>query len=78
MPIPPDEHQQHRPFLPEAPSPLFIKAAQELVHEQLLHQNQLHISDQALSRLAALPAGAGVILTPNHADETDPRVCIEL
>lgn len=68
----------HRPFLPEAPSELFIRAAQELVHEQLLHQNELHISNTALERLLCLPAGSGVILTPNHADETDPRVCLEL
>lgn len=68
----------HRPFLSETPSTLFIKAAQELVHQQLLHQNELHISSTALERLSSLPAGAGVILTPNHADETDPRVCLEL
>jgi 1-acyl-sn-glycerol-3-phosphate acyltransferase len=67
-----------RPFIPEKPSPLFIKGAQEVVRAQLASQNHLHLDDNDLAILDSIPAGSGVILAPNHADETDPRLCLEL
>jgi 1-acyl-sn-glycerol-3-phosphate acyltransferase len=68
----------HRPFIPERPSELFIKTAQELVHTELEHSNHIKLDKANLELLSSLPAKAGIILTPNHADETDPRLCIEL
>lgn len=67
-----------REFRPAKPSPWFIKAAQAFVRTELSLKYKLHISDSDLDSLRKLPPGAGVILIPNHADETDPRVCLEL
>ena len=41
-------------------------------------RNELKVDSADLDRIRQLPPGAGVILTPNHADETDPRVCLEI
>lgn len=69
---------QKREFRPAKPSEWLIKAAQTLVQTELAFKYKLHLSDEDLEVLKKLPAGAGVILIPNHADETDPRVCLEL
>lgn len=55
-----------------------IKAAQEVVRAQLLLKNHVQVSDSDLDFLRGIPKGCGVTLASNHADETDPRVCIEL
>lgn len=67
-----------REFRPAKPSQWLIKAAQTLVKTELALKYRLHISDDDLDILKGLPPGAGVILIPNHADETDPRICLEL
>jgi len=69
---------QKREFRPAAPSPWLIKAAQTLVHTELSLKYKLHIDEGCLQMLKGLPQGAGAILIPNHADETDPRICLEL
>jgi 1-acyl-sn-glycerol-3-phosphate acyltransferase len=55
-----------------------IKAAQEFVRAELAMKNKLHLQPGSLEILRKIPKGSGVILTPNHADETDPRICLEL
>ncbi len=69
---------QKREFRPARPSQWLIKAAQTLVQTELALKYKLHLANEDLDVLRNLPAGAGVILIPNHADETDPRVCLEL
>lgn len=69
---------QKREFRPARPSQWLIKAAQTLVQTELALKYKLHLANEDLDILRNLPAGAGVILIPNHADETDPRVCLEL
>jgi hypothetical protein len=65
-------------FIPARPTGWLIRAAQELVRVNLSFENKLHVSQEDLSVFRNLPPNAGVILASNHADETDPRVCIEL
>jgi len=67
-----------REFRPARPSPWLIKAAQTLVHTELSLKYKLHMSKADLDILSRLPQGTGVVLIPNHADETDPRICLEL
>jgi len=52
--------------------------AQSLIKYDLASQNTLHIEEKDLDVLRRLPQNMGVILTPNHADEMDPRLCLEL
>lgn len=66
------------PFKKAKPSGVMIGAARELVRLQLAFKNKLHVSDDALDHLRNLPRNAGVILISNHADEMDPRICLEL
>lgn len=72
----PNKHK--RKFLPAQPSFFVIRAAQELVKVDFQLRNRLHVSDQDLQILRDLPRNCGITLTSNHADETDPKVCIEL
>lgn len=67
-----------REFRPAKPSPWLIKAAQKFVQAELALKYKLHLADEDLEIVRKLPPGAGVILIPNHADETDPRICLEL
>jgi Acyltransferase len=71
-------HQTKRPFKPAKPTAWLIKAAQEFVRADLSLSNKVQIVEAELDVLRNLPKGAGAIITSNHADETDPRVCIEL
>lgn len=70
--------QPKRPFKPARPAGWLIKTAQEVVRVQLSLKNKLEIHDKEIEILRRLPRGSGMVLTSNHADETDPRVCIEL
>ena len=38
----------------------------------------MRVVEAELEILRSLPAGSGAIIASNHADETDPRICIEL
>lgn len=71
--------QKHkRKFLPAQPSLFVIRAAQELVKVDFQLRNRLYVADKDLQILRDLPKNCGLTLTSNHADETDPKVCIEL
>ncbi len=65
-------------FLPAQPSDLVIKTAQAVIRAQLALTNKLFIDDYDLNILRSLPQNAGLILVSNHADEMDPRVCLDL
>ncbi|MCW5824072.1 MAG: 1-acyl-sn-glycerol-3-phosphate acyltransferase [Cyanobacteria bacterium TGS_CYA1] len=65
-------------FLPARPSEFVIKTAQTLIRAQLAMTNKVFITDEDLERLRALPKDAGLVLVSNHADEMDPRVCLDL
>lgn len=67
-----------RAFKPARPNPLVIKAAQEFVRAELLLKNHVNLNRADLKHLNDLPEGTGLVLASNHADETDPRVVIEL
>lgn len=72
------KEQSLRPFIPEEPCELFIKTAQEVVRAELEISNHVKLAAADLAVINTLPTGAGIILAPNHADETDPRLCLEL
>jgi hypothetical protein len=55
-----------------------IRGAQILIHIDLAWRDRLCLEERDLDVLRSLPAGAGIILASNHADETDLRVCLEL
>jgi 1-acyl-sn-glycerol-3-phosphate acyltransferase len=65
-------------FLPAIRSRWFLWLVQTFQKLTLGFRNQLRIDDRDLDILRNLPVGMGIILTPNHADEVDPRICIEL
>jgi len=76
--MPSDKSELKNQFLPATPSEFVIKTAQTLIRAQLAMSNKLFIADEDLNRLKALPKDAGLVLVSNHADEMDPRVCLEL
>ena len=65
-------------FRPAKPPGWLIWAAQILNRLDLAWHNRLRLEPNDLRVLRDLPPGAGVILTSNHADETDMRACLEL
>ncbi|MBU6454222.1 MAG: 1-acyl-sn-glycerol-3-phosphate acyltransferase [Cyanobacteria bacterium REEB67] len=65
-------------FKAAKPSPLLLWLVQAKLKHDLARENTVQISPDDLEKLRRLPCGSGVILTPNHADETDPRVCLDL
>ncbi len=73
---PSDKHK--RAFLPAKPSPFLITAAQQIVRAELSLKNRVFLESEDLQFFNKIPKGSGVSLTSNHADETDPRVVVEL
>jgi len=65
-------------FIPARPSGWFTRAVQELIRAELNFKDHLKLQQTDLEVLKNLPSGCGVILASNHADEADPRVCLEL
>ncbi|MDX2106299.1 MAG: 1-acyl-sn-glycerol-3-phosphate acyltransferase [Candidatus Melainabacteria bacterium] len=76
--MPSDKPTFKNTFLPARPSEFVIKTAQTLIRAQLAMTNKVFIADEDLERLRALPKDAGLVLVSNHADEMDPRVCLDL
>ncbi|MGH9547864.1 MAG: 1-acyl-sn-glycerol-3-phosphate acyltransferase [Terriglobales bacterium] len=74
----PDQSSLQRPFLPAKPSPTLLWLVQNFLKLDLYLNNKVRIQPHDLRIMAGLPDNAGVILTPNHADEYDPRVCLDL
>jgi len=44
----------------------------------LSRRNRVIIDERELEKLKQITPGCGLILTPNHADEMDPRICFEI
>jgi 1-acyl-sn-glycerol-3-phosphate acyltransferase len=65
-------------FVPAKPTRWIIKTVQAVVRGELAFSNRLHLAENDLDHFRRLPPSAGVILASNHADETDPLVCLEL
>jgi 1-acyl-sn-glycerol-3-phosphate acyltransferase len=65
-------------FRPAKPARWVIGGAQILNRLDLVWRNRLVLEERDLTVLRSLPAGAGIILASNHADETDMKVCLEL
>ena len=65
-------------FRPAKPARWVIGGAQILNRLDLALRNRLRLEERDLEVLRSLPAGAGIILASNHADETDMKVCLEL
>lgn len=65
-------------FVPAEPREWLIWLVQQFIRWDLWLNNRIHISQSDLHSFESLPADAGIILTPNHADETDFKVCVEL
>lgn len=65
-------------FRPAKPWGWMIWAVRTFIRIDLAWRNRLHLKPRDLGVLRDLPPGAGIILTPNHADETDFKVCLDL
>lgn len=65
-------------FIPAKPSNWLLWLAQTLIRMDLARKNAVHLEEKDLDILRRLPQNSGLILTPNHADEIDPRVCLDL
>ncbi len=65
-------------FLPATPSAGLISLFQNFSKLDLDRRNRVHVSEADLDQLRAVPRGRGIILTPNHSDEMDPRICFEV
>ena len=65
-------------FIPAKPAAWFIKLTQELARFNLYLKNKIEMAERDLLHFHKIPRGSGIILTSNHADETDPQVCFEL
>ncbi|MDZ4835557.1 MAG: 1-acyl-sn-glycerol-3-phosphate acyltransferase [Candidatus Melainabacteria bacterium] len=64
--------------MPAKPAPWLITAAQQFVRAELAFSNRIFLDSADLEMFRKIPKGAGISLTSNHADETDPRVVVEL
>lgn len=73
-----DSNVARHEFLPAKPSAGLIWLVQHLSMLDLAWRNKVHISPEDLRKLQNLSAVHGLILTPNHADELDPRLCFEV
>jgi 1-acyl-sn-glycerol-3-phosphate acyltransferase len=65
-------------FRPAKPRGWVLRAVQTFLRFDLARRNRFHLEPCDLDVLLALPQGAGIILTANHADETDFKACLEL
>lgn len=65
-------------FRPAKPWEWVIRAVQTFVRFDLFWRNRVHLESRDLELLRDLPAGVGIILAANHADEVDLKVCWEL
>jgi 1-acyl-sn-glycerol-3-phosphate acyltransferase len=65
-------------FRPAKPVGWVIGGAQIVNRLDLAWHNRLRLEKRELELLRSLPAGAGIILASNHADETDMEMCLEL
>ena len=65
-------------FHPAKHNAWIIRIAQWGNAVELAWHTRLSFDPRDLDVLRALPAGAGLILAANHADEMDIRVCMEL
>jgi hypothetical protein len=65
-------------FRPSKPAGWVIRCAQILNRLDLAWRNRLRLEERDLAVLRSLPAGAGIILASNHADETDMKECLDL
>jgi 1-acyl-sn-glycerol-3-phosphate acyltransferase len=65
-------------FRPAKHCSLIIRTFQLWNTLDLAWHNRLHLDPRDLEILKNFPKDSGLILTANHSDETDPRVCIEL
>jgi 1-acyl-sn-glycerol-3-phosphate acyltransferase len=65
-------------FRPAKPWGWVIWAVQTFLRFDLSRRNRLRLEPRDLEVLRDLPKGVGIILTPNHADETDFKVCLDL
>jgi 1-acyl-sn-glycerol-3-phosphate acyltransferase len=65
-------------FRPAKPWGRAIWAVQTFLRLDLPWRNRLHLEQRDLEVFRSIPQQAGIILTPNHADETDFKVCLEL
>lgn len=68
----------NRPFFPAKPSAGLLWLAHWLNKLDLGRRNRVLVSNEDLANLEQIPKGSGLVLTPNHADEMDPRVCFEV
>lgn len=70
--------QAARDFLPARPWSWLISIVQFLLHVALPIRARIHFRPEDIASIKNFGYGRGLILTPNHADELDPAVCMEL
>jgi 1-acyl-sn-glycerol-3-phosphate acyltransferase len=74
----PDKQPKTRAFIPAKRSPWMLSAAQQFIRADLFVNNKVRVHDDHIQDVRALPPGSGLILASNHADETDPLVCLDM
>jgi hypothetical protein len=65
-------------FRPAKHNRLIIRTVQLWNALDLAWHNRLHLDPRDLEIIKTIPKDSGLILTANHSDEMDPRICIEL
>jgi 1-acyl-sn-glycerol-3-phosphate acyltransferase len=65
-------------MVPAKLSPWVLFLVHTYIRIDLFLHNRLHILPADLALLKNLPRNCGIILTSNHADETDFKLCLEL
>lgn len=73
-----DKNTAVRAFYPAKPSSGLLFLVHWLNKIDLHVRNRVIIHEDDLNRVRQIPKGSGTILTPNHADEMDPRICFEI
>ncbi len=69
---------RQRDFRAGTPAAWFVKSIQTFLRIVLPVRTHLHFRPEDLEMFRGLNKGSGMILTPNHADELDPPICMEL
>ena len=87
MPSPTTDASLSKPDFPQSKPGIFHPAKlwpfinwlfQRYIAIDLLLNNRLIVDQADINLLKEFPRGQGLILTPNHADETDFKVCVEV
>lgn len=73
-----EKHPVSLEFKPAKPSLPFVRLVQWVNARILLREMLLEFPEEELARFHAIPAGASIIVAPNHSDSSDHLIILEL